>query len=117
MKRAFYDKYGESRLKDGFFAQGELKGGYRFADNADEIFERFFADNNVLAKLFDNGVESQGSMFGFAFGGQNYSEATQRRDLEVKAKCSLAQLYNGCSQPLTFTRTAVNLDGRTTSEV
>ena len=72
VKRAFYDKFGEKKLKDGFFAEGELKGGYRFANNPDEIFEKFFTNNNVLAKVFDNGLDSQGSMFGYAFGGQNY---------------------------------------------
>lgn len=117
VKRAFYDKYGENKLKDGFFAEGELKGGYRFAGNPDEIFNKFFTDNNVLAKVFDNGIESQGSMFGYAFGGQNYEEKRRPKDLEVKIKCSLSELYNGCSFPVTFTRTVVNLDGRTTDEV
>lgn len=30
IKKAFFDKFGEEKLKNGFFAQGELKGGYRF---------------------------------------------------------------------------------------
>ena len=117
VKRAFYDKYGEKKLKEGFFAEGELKGGYRFADNAQQIFEKFFTDNNIFAKVFDKGIDSQGSMFGYAFGGQNYQETKTLKDLEVEIECSLAQLYNGCSYPVKFQRTVVNLDGRTTSQV
>jgi len=39
VKRSFFDKYGEEKLKEGFFTQGHLKGGYRFGGNPDEIFE------------------------------------------------------------------------------
>lgn len=35
LKRTFYDKYGYHKLKEGLFSEGELKGGYRFADNPD----------------------------------------------------------------------------------
>jgi DnaJ family protein B protein 13 len=35
LKRAFYDKYGFKKLKEGLFIDGELKGGYRFANNPD----------------------------------------------------------------------------------
>ncbi len=35
LKRAFYDKYGYLKLKEGLFSEGQLKGGYRFADNPD----------------------------------------------------------------------------------
>jgi DnaJ family protein B protein 13 len=38
-KRAFYDKYGEEKLKEGYFTEGELKGGYQFKGDAFEIFE------------------------------------------------------------------------------
>jgi hypothetical protein len=30
VKRAFYDKYDEEKLKEGLFSKGELKGGYKF---------------------------------------------------------------------------------------
>ena len=53
VKRAFYDKYGWQKLKEGEFAEGELKGGYRFGNNPDEIFENFFSQNNALAKTFE----------------------------------------------------------------
>lgn len=38
IKRAFYDRHGYLKLKEGLFADGKLQGGYRFADNPDEIF-------------------------------------------------------------------------------
>lgn len=49
VKRAFYDKYGEAKLKEGFFSQGNLKGGYRFGGNPEEIFEKFFGSSNPFA--------------------------------------------------------------------
>lgn len=42
IKRTFFDKYGEEKLKEGFFTNGNLKGGYRFAGNPESIFESFF---------------------------------------------------------------------------
>ena len=50
IKRAFYDRYGYLKLKEGLFEEGQLKGGYRFANNPDEIFEKFFLHNNPLAQ-------------------------------------------------------------------
>lgn len=38
IKRSFYDKHGWKKLKEGLFMEGELKGGYRFGNNPDEIF-------------------------------------------------------------------------------
>jgi len=48
VKRAFFDKYGEEMLKEGFFSDGELKGGYRFNGNPELIFEEFFGSNNAF---------------------------------------------------------------------
>ena len=35
IKRAFYDRHGYQKLKEGLFEEGQLKGGYRFGDNPD----------------------------------------------------------------------------------
>jgi DnaJ family protein B protein 13 len=51
IKRAFYDKYGEEKLKEGFFSKGNLKGGYRFGGNPEEIFEKFYGSNNPFAQI------------------------------------------------------------------
>ena len=83
MKRAFHDKYGEEKLKAGFFCDGsniiqmisnytilELCGGYHFAGNPEDIFEKFFAKTNPYANLHDDeGNENLGTLFGHAFGG------------------------------------------------
>lgn len=70
MKRAFYDKYGEEKLKAGFFCDGKLSGGYHFAGNPEEIFEKFFEKTNPYANLHDDsGNENLGTLFGHAFGG------------------------------------------------
>ena len=45
VKRAYFDKYGYQGLKEGMYAEGSLKGGYRFGNNAEEIFENFFKDS------------------------------------------------------------------------
>lgn len=65
VRRAFYDKYGEEKLKEGLFSQGELKGGYRFANNPEEIFTKFYGEYNAFSQIFDSkGEEEYGSLFG-----------------------------------------------------
>lgn len=112
MKRAFFDKYGEEKLKEGFFAEGgtsstiaELKGGYRFARNPDEIFERFFHENNTFAKVFDRELNNEGSLFSHAFGAQNYDRKKTVDDLVLDLPCTLVELYNGCSKQVDYSRT------------
>ena len=50
IKRAFFDRHGYLKLREGLFEDGQLKGGYRFAGNPDEIFEKFYLHNNPLAQ-------------------------------------------------------------------
>lgn len=44
-------------------------------------------------------------MFGFAFGGLNYKGSTSIPNLEVLVKCTLNELYNGCTKNVTYDRT------------
>lgn len=45
-------------------------GGYRFAGNSYEIYDKFFGTTNPFAdKLEDDGRDQFGSMFGGAYGG------------------------------------------------
>lgn len=113
-KRAFYDKYGESVLKEGFFSDGELKGGYHFKGNPEEIFESFFGTQNVYSALLERDSDNMGSMLGFAFGSQNYKELSKAEDLIVEVTCTLTELYCGCSKATTFDRITLNPDGVTT---
>ena len=74
VKRTFYDKHNEEKLKEGFFANGsnychkivDLKGGYRFAGNPEEIFESFFGTSNPFAQLISG--EDNGSPLSHVFG-------------------------------------------------
>jgi DnaJ family protein B protein 13 len=59
------------------FRSIDLKGGYRFAGNPEEIFERFFGTANPFAQLIGSyirmsldgdGREAHGSLFSHAFG-------------------------------------------------
>lgn len=50
-KRSFFDKFGEEKLKEGCFTEGELKGGYQFKGNPFEIFEDFFGTNNIFSAV------------------------------------------------------------------
>jgi len=117
-KKSFYDKYGEEKLKDGILIDGNFKGGYRFGGNPEEVFEKFFGTNNPFAYIIDNkGDEELGSLFGFAFGGLNYKGPTSIANLEVVVECTLNELYNGCSKKISYNRTVLNPDGKTTKDI
>lgn len=74
VKRAYFDKYGVEKLKEGFYEEGQLRGGYRFASNPHEIFEGFFRDQEVLGGVLDLKINTEGSLFGHAFGGLENKE-------------------------------------------
>lgn len=116
-KRAFYDKHGEALLKEGFFSDGELKGGYHFKGNPEEIFEAFFGTNNIYSALLEKDTDNLGSLLGFSFGSQNYKDFRKPEDLVVEVHCTLVELYCGCSKRISFSRIALNPDGVTTSTV
>ncbi|CAD8052917.1 unnamed protein product [Paramecium primaurelia] len=118
IKRTFYDKYGEEKLKEGFFANGNLKGGYSFAGNPEEIFEKFFGTSNPFAQLIDtNGSENHGTLFSHAFGGQNFPGIPGPQDLEIQVECTLHELYNGCAKTVSYQRQILNKDGITTRQI
>lgn len=115
IKKAFFDKYGEEKLKNGFFSQGELKGGYRFQNNSYDIFNHFFNEQNPFSKIYDvQGKEALGSMFGYSFGGQKFKGLQKPEDLVIEIECTMSELYNGCAKEIEFERTVINNDGRTT---
>lgn len=114
-RKAFYDKYGAEKLKDGFFTEGEMKGGYHFAGNPEEIFEEFFGTSNIFSALLDEKNENLGTMLGYAFGGQNYQGKDAPVTLQVEVLATLAELYCGCSKTVQFSKIIVNSDGVTTT--
>lgn len=76
-------------MKEGLFMDGELKGGYRFGNNPDEIFEKFFQSNNVFAKCLDQKIIQKGSIFSSAFGALNYKDTYPNHNLVVPVRCTL----------------------------
>ncbi|EGR31575.1 hypothetical protein IMG5_106680 [Ichthyophthirius multifiliis] len=118
IKRAFYDKHGEQKLKNGFFSTAGLQGGYRFGGNPEEIFEKFFGTNNPYQQIYDtDNQENVGSLLSYAFGAQNQPQPQPPNVLNVIVQCTLSELYNGCSKDVIYQRIILNQDGRTTKEI
>jgi len=124
-KRAFYDKYGEEKLKEGYFTEGEMKGGYQFKGNPFEIFENFYGTNNIFSAVLGNhstlSIEEDdgnlGSLVGFSFGAQNYKVEKSIENLKITINCTLNELYCGCAKTIDYQKQALNRDGITTSIV
>lgn len=118
LRKANYDKFGEDGLKNGFFSQGEMKGGYRYQRRPFEVFNKFYLEENPLAKICDEeGRELPGSMFGFAFGNQKNADEHKPEHILLVIECTLSELYNGCSKTVEYERQVMNTDERSTSIV
>jgi DnaJ homolog subfamily B member 13 len=107
VKRAYFDKYGVEKLKQGFYEEGQLRGGYRFADNPHEIFDGFFRDQEVLGSVLDLKLNTEGSLFGHAFGGLESKAVFVCEPLVVKVPCRLEELYRGAIKTVQFERKVV----------
>jgi DnaJ-class molecular chaperone len=118
IKRSFFDKFGEEKLKEGIFINGQLEGGYRFKSNSLEIFEQFILNNNNLSDMFDNsGQDDHGSMFGHSFGNMKQLSPQTVQNKIVNIQCTLNELFNGCSKTVTYSREILNKDGKTTTAI
>jgi DnaJ family protein B protein 13 len=104
VKRAYFDKYGVEKLKEGFYEEGKLRGGYRFASNPHAIFDQFFKDQEVLGSVLDLKLNTEGSLFGHAFGGLDNKEAFVCEPLVVKVPCKLEELYRGATKTVKYER-------------
>jgi DnaJ-class molecular chaperone len=49
-----------------------------------------------------DGSDQYGSMFGDAFGGQNYPKPVAPKDIELTLNCTLYELYNGCLKKIAY---------------
>jgi hypothetical protein len=85
-------------LRDGIpDADGNVKGGYKYTQNASEIFQQFFGTDNPFAD------------FGF---GQSVPFASRLKRpgpkkmeaIVTELPCSLEELFNGCQKKLSVTR-------------
>lgn len=104
-KKAIYDQYGYEALRDGIpDADGNVKGGYKYTQNAGEIFQQFFGTDNPFAD------------FGF---GQSVPFASRLKrpgpkkmePIVTELPCSLEELFNGCQKKLSVTRKRANETG------
>jgi len=118
-RKSIYDQYGEDALKEGLpDGKGGLRGGYKFSGNAFEVFEKFFGSTNPFFEIYDeSGKDLYGTLFGSAYGGLGFEKPVDLKDLEVVIDCNLQELYNGCMKKITFDRSVLNLDGKTTRVV
>ena len=117
-RKAWYDKYGEYGLKEGLeeadgskdrsLLNGEFVGrvgGYRYAGNSYEIFDKFFGYTNPFTDtLEDGGRDQYGSMFGDSFGGANMALPPKPEDIMITLDCTLQEFYNGCLKQIAFER-------------
>ena len=86
IKRAFFDKYGLEKLKQGFFLAGSIYGGYQYSSNSDSIFNNFFNENNPFSKLFPDSIQNVGSLFGSAFGGKRWRRLEEQGRVEEEGE-------------------------------
>lgn len=119
-KKGVYDIYGKDGLTNGIVDQkGNLKGGYKYAGNAHEIFQRFMGTSNPFALLKDSDKigDEWGSAFGSHYGGQSEQAKQKVAPIVIDLECSLEELYNGAVKQIKYKRNVLNYDMRTTHEV
>ena len=118
IKKGIYDIYGSNGLRTGLTdKKGNVKGAYRFLNNGHEIFERFMGDLNPFTLVKDNVKKNDEnpSVFGSAFGGQNYSKKEKLNPINICLVCTLDELYNGCVKTIKYKKQKLSNDLRTTN--
>lgn len=118
-KKAIFDLHGEYGLKNGVTnSAGQMIGGYMFMGNSEEIFESFFGGKDPLSNEFEvDGSDMYGSLLGDAHGAKNKLRPAPPKDVELEAKCSLYELYNGSIKTLTYSRDKCHWNNRTLDKV
>ncbi len=113
-RRAFFDRYGEETLKEGFFQDGNIQGGYCFNGDPFKIFEAFFGSNDAFCQMYGGENTDLGSMTGSALGGLAEKAKEPLCHQVVQVPCTLNELFNGATKQVDYTRQTLNPDGRTT---
>lgn len=118
-KRNYYDQYGEFGLKEGVSdPQKGFIAGYRYAGNADEIFEKFFGtDNPYFSDYIGLGIRPLDTLFGSATGGLEAPAKEPPSNVVVPVDCTLAELYNGCEKEVIYSRVVLNADRVSSSKM
>ena len=117
-KKGIYDIYGQDGLYNGVLdKEGNIKGGYKYIGNCDEIFENFMG--NIIPFALVNDHEKMGDeynyAFGSAFGGQKQEINLNLPDIHVDLYCTLKELYNGTVKTITYKKNKLSSDKRTTN--
>ena len=117
-KKGIYDIHGSEGLRTGLTdKKGNIKGAYRFLNNGYEIFDNFMGTLNPFLLINDNEKKSDDipSVFGSAFGGQNYPSPEKLNPININLECTLEELYTGCVKTIKYKKQKLNYDLRTTS--
>ena len=96
--RTVYDSYGSEQLSRGLHRiKGTSYPGYKYKQNAFEIFEKFYHEYLPYNEIFDDkGKDLYGSCFGYAFGGILNQNKIIIDTVILELKVTLEELYNGC---------------------
>jgi len=117
-KKGIYDIHGSEGLRTGLKdKKGNIKGAYRFLNNGHEIFDNFMGTLNPFLLINDNEKKSDEipSVFGSAFGGQNYPTPEKLSPINITLECTLEELYTGCVKTIKYKKQKLNYDLRTTN--
>ena len=97
--------------------KGNIIGAYRFLNNGHEIFDKFMGALNPFTLINDKETKSDDipSVFGSAFGGQNYSKIEKLSPININLECTLEELYSGCVKTVKYKKQKLNYDLRTTN--
>jgi DnaJ-class molecular chaperone len=117
-KKGIYDIHGPEGLRTGLIDKnGNIKGAYRFLNNGHEIFDNFMGTLNPFLLINDNEKKSDDipSVFGSAFGGQNYSKPDKLAPININLECTLEELYTGCVKTIKYKKQKLRHDLRTTN--
>lgn len=111
-RRAIFDQYGEQGLKDGIpDGHGGVKGGtYRFSGNALEIFQAFFGTASPFADILGAMGEEPPAFYGELTGMTLPKKPAKPAAKTVPLVCTLAEIYNGVTKKVSFTRKTLRAD-------
>ncbi|CAI2376781.1 unnamed protein product [Moneuplotes crassus] len=98
---AIYNKFGPKVLAKGLEnGDGNAYPGYKYQQNAFEIFEKFYSEYLPYHEIFDDtGKMLYGSCFSSIHKERNVEKL---QDVKITLECSIDELYNGCTKEITY---------------
>ena len=114
-KKSIYDEKGEQFLKEGVRKDESLIGKYKFTTDPEEVFEKFFGSKNVFEHLLDVGEGESHPVFRAQYPSPNQDHKVP--NLIVHVKCTLTELYNGCTKEVCYDKKVLTADGKNTEVI